>query len=142
MSIFIEVDDLRLMPTKKHSVDAGWDLRTPKEIILQPGWDIKIDTGVRMEIPEGYMGMVVPRSGLGTKGMVIKNTVGVIDSLYRGNIIVNIVNKSKDNILNIEEFGRFAQIVIVPVLLDELVVVDKISDTARGTDGFGASGTK
>lgn len=138
----IKIDDTRLLPTKTNSTDAGFDLRTPVEINLPPGKGVKIDTGVSMAIPIGYMGLVVPRSGLGIRGLNLKNTAGVIDSTYRGNIIVNVENTSSDNFIEVEKFGRFAQIIIVPILLTDITVVDKLGETVRGNLGFGSSGVK
>jgi len=129
-----------LVPLKNNFTDAGYDLKTASEINLYPQHEVKVDTGIRMEIPVGYMGLVVPRSGLGSKGLVMKNTVGIIDADYRGNIFVKIKNTG-DELINIPQFGRFAQIVFVPILLlSGFNVFDDLNETHRGSSGFGDSG--
>lgn len=139
MKIKIELTNENCMPVKKHNTDAGYDLKATTCMTLHFHEEYLFDTGVRFAIPPGYCGMVFPRSGLGNAGAVLKNTVGIIDSDYRGNILVNIKNVS-ERPLTIAKYERFAQIVIVPVLLAELEVVDKLPITERGAGGFGSTG--
>ena len=137
----IELINNNCMPIKKHEYDAGYDLKATEGITLMFHEEYLFDTGVRFAIPPGYCGMVFPRSGLGNKGAVLKNTVGIIDSDYRGNIFVNVKNVD-ERPLTISKFERFAQIVIVPVLLAKLKVVDKLPLTDRGVGGFGSTGAE
>lgn len=128
---------------------AGMDLRaffgeraTDLFRAIAPGEALMIDTGVAVEIPEGWVGIVVPRSSLGKRRLVIANTVGVIDSDYRGTIKMNLVNQS--NITQtIDNLERLCQLVVVPHYNpNDIEVVDELDDTERGTGGFGSSGTK
>lgn len=128
------------MPYKKHYSDAGWDLRASEAHKIYPGWDATVHTGVRIEIPPGYMGLAVPRSSLGLKGLVLKNTVGIIDSDYRGEIILHVRNVEKNKILFLKQYERFAQLIIVPISLEGLEVVEEINTTDRGDGGFGHTG--
>ena len=140
--IRVQIDNEHCEPTKAHKWDAGWDLKSNNETFtLGPGDKVKVHTGVRTEIPIRHMGLVVPRSGLGCKYRVgLANTVGVIDSEYRGEIMVNLVNDG-DEPLVINKYDRFCQLVIVPVNMSQLKVVDIVQDSTRGAAGFGSSGT-
>lgn len=135
----IKLLDENCKPFKKHKTDAGYDLKAAVGRTLKYHEEFLFPTGVMLEIPEGYCGLVVPRSGMGNRGSVLKNTVGVIDSDYRGEILVKIKNVDETP-LCIGRYERFAQILIMPVLLEELEVVDYLTDTIRGDKGFGASG--
>ena len=138
--IKISIDNELCMPHKTHKWDAGWDLKSNNESFkLKPGAKVKVYTGVKIAVPPKFMGMVVPRSGLGSKFRVgLANTVGVIDSDYRGEIIVNLVNDGHTEV-DIKKFDRFCQIVIVPVNVDSLRVVDELGGTVRGDGGFGST---
>jgi len=91
-------------------------------------------TGLRVQIPEGHFGMVVPRSSLGSKGLYLKNTVGIIDSDYRGEIILKIAGYCPS------PGERIAQLIIVPFINVEPVEVTELTDTVRGEGGFGSTG--
>jgi len=143
MAIRIVLDNEDCEPYKGNRWDGGWDLRSNNpDITIEPGQKVKIYTGVRMEIPVRHIGMVVPRSGLGSKyRLTLANTVGVIDSDYRGEIIVNLVNGG-DEAVEINQFDRFCQILVVPVRIDTFRVVTKLQETGRGEQGFGSSGVE
>ena len=101
-----------------------------------------IDTGVAVEIPEGWVGIVVPRSSLGKRRLMIANTVGVIDSDYRGTIKMNLLNMSNET-QPIDNFERLCQLVVVPHYNpNDIEIVDSLTDTDRGEGGFGSSGSK
>ncbi|AYJ73267.1 dUTPase [Proteus phage Stubb] len=123
------------------------DERNPASemVVLSPGQSISRTTGVSVEIPEGWCAMIIPRSGLGTKGIEIMNTVGLIDSDYRGEIGITVRNKGKEDIV-IGNYDRIAQMVIVPHMNPHCVEyvsdISELSDTARGASGFGSSGIK
>jgi dUTP pyrophosphatase len=109
-------------------------------ITLEPQKLCRIPTGIAMELPQGYVGLVYARSGLGAKhGIALGNGVGVIDSDYRGEILVGLCNLS-DVPYTIRPMDRIAQLVIAPVPPIEYVWADSLSDTARGDGGFGSSG--
>lgn len=132
-----------VVPTKGSEYAAGMDLYAyvpGGAIEVSPGETIKIGTGVAMEIPEGCFGAVFARSGLATKcGIRPANCVGVVDSDYRGEVIVAIHNDSDECAL-IRDKDRIAQLVIVPYVNVNLHEVEELSDTNRGDNGFGSTG--
>ena len=108
--------------------------------VIPPGDSLMIETGVAVEIPEGWVGIVVPRSSLGKRRLMIANTTGVIDSDYRGTIKMNLVNYG-DERQPIDNFERLCQLVIVPHYNpNDIEIVDELGDTERGESGFGSSG--
>lgn len=143
MRLRVLLDDPDCMPYKKHKSDAGWDLRSNNEDFVLEKFDrAKIHTGVRLQIPPKHAGIVVPRSGLGTKMRVtLSNDVGVIDSDYRGEVIVNLVNDGNKD-LEIKKYDRIAQLLIIPVLIADLEATDRLSRTDRGDNGFGSTGVE
>jgi dUTP pyrophosphatase len=126
-------------PEYKTKGAAGADLKSVLHITLAPGASHMISTGVSLAIPEGFVGLVFPRSGLATKGITLKNSVGVIDSDYRGEILVSLVNNSLETV-EINKGDRIAQIVFLPVTQFPFISVDKLPETMRGTGGFGSTG--
>lgn len=138
--INVKVDSPDLVPIKKHATDAGWDLKATQEHIIESGDKATIHTGTYFEIPPGFVGLIFPRSGKACdEGLALRNAVGVIDAPYRGEIIVKVRNNDKFA-LHIAQYERFAQIVILPVCLDELEIVSEVTETKRGASGFGDSG--
>jgi len=137
--------DDAIVPTFGSDGAAGADLyaRIDNERHMQaiyPNSTQMISTGICMEIPEGYVGLVFSRSGLATKqGLSLANCVGVIDSDYRGEIKIALHNHS-DSIRKVKHGERVAQIVLVPFLKPVFHEQDSLSDTARGEDGFGSTG--
>ncbi|MBO4897303.1 MAG: dUTP diphosphatase [Clostridia bacterium] len=123
---------------------AGADLYAlcDGDIKISPGETYVVHTGVSIEIPEGLAGFIFARSGLATKrGLAPANKVGVIDSDYRGEIMVTLHNHSgKEQIVSAGE--RIAQIVFMPYVAAEFVLSEELSDTVRGEGGFGSTGTK
>lgn len=121
---------------------AGIDLysHTSKDIIIRPGETVKVHTGVKVEIPEGYFGGVYPRSSTGVKKqLMLANTIGVIDSDYRGEIMVFFYNYgNKEQV--IKNGDRLAQLVIQPYQKCEIEIVESLEDTERGEEGFGSTG--
>ena len=121
--------------------DAGLDLRSTEDIVIEPGQRALIGTGIALAIPQGYAGFVQPRSGLAIKqGMTLVNTPGLIDSGYRGEIRIIALNTDKDRPINIKRGDRIAQIVIQEVPAVELVEVEELSSSERADTGFGSSG--
>ncbi len=126
------------LPQRANPTDAGADLRSAEAVEIYPGEQKLVDCGVAVKIPKGYAGFVFNRSSQGKRGITIPHSVGVIDSDYRGNIKVILRNLSEDP-YKIEVGDRIAQLVIMPILLCNFV--DTWNDTARGTGGFGSTGT-
>ena len=120
---------------------AGLDLRADKWTTIEKGQQVQIATGVVAEIPEGYVGLLIPRSSLGVKGLKLVNTIGVIDSDYRGEIMA-IVENTSDIPLDIDRGERFVQLVVVPCpyMKVEEVELGSLSDTERGDGSFGSTG--
>ena len=130
------------VPVYGSSLAAGADLHAclDKSVAIWPGATIPIPTGIAMEIPEGYVGLIYARSGLACKSdLAPANKVGVIDADYRGEILVALRNHGKI-IRYIEPEDRIAQLVIAPVIQGEFHVVDSLGNTRRGTGGFGSTG--
>lgn len=126
------------LPKRAHPTDAGADLFSYEYLEIYPGEQKLVDTGIAIKIPEGYGGFIYNRSSQGKNGITIPHSVGVIDSDYRGNLKVLLKNIGEDP-YKIEVGDRIAQLVIMPVLLTEFT--DIWNDTARGTGGFGSTGT-
>ena len=126
------------VPTKNNTSDAGWDLYAVEDAVINSGDRTTIATGVAMAIPEGYVGLIWPRSGLAVKSGV-DVFAGVIDSGYRGEIKVCLYNSSKEE-LKITTGDRIAQILFQEIPSFSLTIVDSLDITERGGDGFGCSG--
>jgi dUTP pyrophosphatase len=128
-------------PEKAHITDAGFDLRSnAQDFTIEPGAKRMIGTGVRMDIPEGFVGIIAPRSGLGSKfEIVLANTVGVIDAHYTGEIKLAMVNKGKVK-LEIAKFDRIAQLLLLPVPEVQFTIVKELKESDRGEKGHGSSG--
>ena len=139
MNIRIKLSDPKCKPVYATDGSAGMDLkaRIDKSIIfVREGGQATIPTGVFMEIPQGYEGQIRPRSGLFKQGLF---TTGTIDSDYRGEIMVTLISLI-DAWVEIMPYERIAQLVIAPVVRAELDVVSELSETKRGTGGFGHTG--
>ena len=130
------------MPTRAHATDAGLDLKCAEHFVpLAPGGRHLFDTGVAVNIPPGYVGLVHPRSGWAHKyGITVNNAPGTVDAGYTGNIKVNLINHGQD-VVSIGYGERIAQLIIQRVELPELDLVDSLDTTARGTAGHGSTGT-
>lgn len=133
-----------LLPTYGTAYSAGADLYAclEQEVVIEPGQTLLIPTGISMEIPTGYAGLIYARSGLSTKkGLAPANKVGVIDSDYRGEIKVPLYNQSRES-QTIEPGERIAQLVVTPFLTAVFEEIDVLEETQRGEGGFGSTGTK
>ena len=129
-------------PTKGSKYSAGFDLSADvsEEILIRPRETVKIPTGLAIEVPDGYFGVIAARSGLATKeGLRPANCINIADSDYRGEYMVALHNDSEVTRV-VKPQQRIAQLVIVPYLMCNLVEVDDLSDTQRGSDGFGSTG--
>jgi dUTP pyrophosphatase len=136
-----KVRDGAVVPARAYTGDAGMDLAACERVELAPGARALVPTGLAVAIPDGYAGYVQPRSGLAAKhGISIVNTPGLVDSGYRGELLVNLVNHDDAQPFVVEPGMRIAQLVILQVPAVELVEVDELPDSERGADGFGSSG--
>lgn len=142
----IEVLDERCKPYVGSVGAAGLDLRANWEngedsLVLEPGSKTLVNTGIRCAIPAGWVGLVTPRSGMGSKfEITLANTVGVIDSDYRGEIRAYVTNKGKEA-FTLEKYMRFCQMVVVPHLNpNNIFYTDKLPESVRSDSGFGSSG--
>ncbi|MCI5938169.1 MAG: dUTP diphosphatase [Eubacterium sp.] len=140
---FKKLDKNAVVPQYGTAYAAGADLYACMEeaVSIQPGETAFIHTGIAMEIPEGLVGLVYARSGLACKkGLAPANKVGVIDSDYRGEIMVALHNHSAEAIL-VEPGERISQMVIAPYIFAEYHEVEELNESVRGEGGFGSTGT-
>jgi dUTP pyrophosphatase len=129
-----------VLPRHAYAGDAGLDLSACERMVLEPGERALVSTGVAVAIPPGYAGYVQPRSGLAIEhGITIVNTPGLVDSGYRGELRIIVLNTDRENAFAIEPGMRIAQLVILPVPPVELRVVDELPESERGERGFGSS---
>lgn len=141
---FKKLNDLAKMPTQGSTYAAGYDLyaATDKDIIVPPHKTVKIGTGIAMSIPENCFGGIFARSGLATKrDLAPTNKVGVIDSDYRGEVIVALHNHGNEA-QTVEPGERIAQLIILPFIAVEFQEVAELDGTERGEGGFGSTGVK
>ena len=129
-------------PTRATAGAAGYDLHAAEDVSLEPGRYRAIATGYAIAIPEGFEGQVRPRSGLAAKhGVTILNAPGTIDADYRGEVKVILVNLGPET-FSIRRNDRIAQLVIAPVTASVFEPVARLPETARGSGGFGSTGTR
>lgn len=138
---FAAITEDAVIPKQAHSTDAGFDLSSTTRVDIPPGASLLVGTGLKMAIPEGWCGQINPRSGLASKSKI---AIGarVIDSSYRGEVMINLINNGHDT-FEVVKGLRVAQILFIPVLtLTETVSEDSLDETVRGTGGFGSSGDR
>ena len=128
-------------PERAHDHDAGWDLRAAEPAVIGPGERASVGTGIAVAIPEGCAGLVLPRSGLAARhGITLTNAPGLIDAGYRGEVRVLLLNTDRSEPFGIAVGDRIAQLVVVDVPGVEFEESVSLTETARGTGGFGSSG--
>jgi dUTP pyrophosphatase len=126
---------------RAYAGDAGLDLAAAERHVLEPGERAVVSTGLAVAIPEGHAGFVVPRSGLAARhGITIVNAPGLVDSGYRGDVKVVLLNTDRHDTFVVESGMRIAQLVVVPVSELEPVEFDELAETERGARGHGSSG--
>ncbi|MGH9759601.1 MAG: dUTP diphosphatase [Blastocatellia bacterium] len=131
------------LPGYQHEGDAGLDLPSRVNITLEPGERAMVPTGIALAIPKGYAGFVLPRSGLAARnGISLVNTPGLIDSGYRGEVTVVMINTDKNAAFSVKKGDRIAQLVIQRVETVDVIEVDDLDDTTRGAGGFGSTGLR
>lgn len=134
-------EDAGYIPAYAHEGDAGLDLRAVEDVRIPSGRSAMIRTGLHVEIPSGCVGLEFPRSGLGTKGLTMRNAVGVIDSGYRGEVkcaLWNTTEKAHD----VHKGDRICQLVVMPYCPCTIEEVEELSESERGTDGYGSTGVR
>jgi dUTP pyrophosphatase len=129
------------LPSRAHEGDAGLDLYACEEGHIGPGERWSIGTGVGVEIPEGHAGLVLPRSGLARDhGIALVNAPGLIDSGYRGELRVLLLNTDPAETFRVEPGDRIAQLVLTPIVIADVAETQTLSESLRGEGGFGSSG--
>ena len=139
-----KINDKAILPTYGSEYAAGADLYAclDEPLTIKPHETVMVHTGLAMEIPAGYAGLIYPRSGLASKrGLAPANKVGVVDPDYRGEFMIELHNHS-DLEQTIEPAERVAQLVITPFITADFNLTDSLSETVRGEGGFGSTGTK
>ena len=135
----VKLDDGAYAPESAHDADAGYDLRTPKDITIRAGGCGTIDTGVHIEIPKGYVGFLKSKSGLNVKSYLTGE--GVIDSGYTGSVVVRLYHNITDGEdKHFKKGDKIIQIVLLPIFKPDIEIVDELEATERGDGGFGSTG--
>lgn len=141
----VQVKRLRpdaLVPTRAYAGDAGFDLSACERVELAPGQRSVVGTGIAVAIPRGHAGLVVPRSGLAARhGLGGVNSPGLIDEGYRGEVKAILQNTDRDDVFVVEPGMRIAQLVIVELPRVDLIEVEELPESERGTGGLGSSGS-
>lgn len=140
---FKKLSDKATMPTKAHASDAGFDLtatRATSEINECGQFVLVYHTDLALEIPEGHVGLIFPRSSISKKSLYQTNSVGVIDAGYRGEVMIKFKNTTGDSIPAVYNLGdKIAQLIIMPYPAVEFIESEELSESDRGEDGFGST---
>jgi dUTP pyrophosphatase len=138
---FTRLSESARPPARAHAGDAGYDLHASEAATIGPGGRASVGTGIAVAIPDGHAGLVLPRSGLAARhGITLPNAPGLIDSGYRGELRVLLLNADPAEPFEVEPGDRIAQLVLVRVEAPELVEAESLVETARGGRGFGSTG--
>lgn len=132
------------VPIRAYTGDAAYDLAAAEKVVLAPGERAVVSTGIAIAVPNGYAGLVLPRSGLATRfGVSLVNTPGLIDPGYRGELLVPLINHDREETFEVEVGMRIAQLVLVKAAEARFVGVELLEESAddRGEGGFGSSGS-
>lgn len=138
MEIKVKLDDGAFAPESAHEDDAGYDLRTPNDVFIPAGGFAIIDTGVHMEIPKGYVGILKSKSGLNVRDHL--TGTGTIDCGYTGSIVVKLDSHAKHGGKQFRRGDKIIQIVLLPIIKPKIKIVDELEETERGDGGFGSTG--
>jgi len=137
---FRKLRDDAVVPSRAYNGDAGLDLASCERVLLAPGERATVGTGLAVAVPDGYAGFVQPRSGLASRhGITIVNAPGLVDSGYRGELRIVLLNTDVREAFVVEPGMRIAQLVVVPVASAEPLEVEELPETERGVRGFGSS---
>ena len=138
---FTRLTESAVAPSRAHPGDAGYDLRAAEPARLGPGERASVGTGIALEIPDGWAGLVLPRSGLAARhGISVVNAPGLIDAGYRGEVRVLLLNTDRENSFEIASGDRIAQLMLVRHEAPELEEVSSLEESVRGAGGFGSTG--
>ena len=138
---FLRLDPDASLPSYAHPGDAALDLASNVDLEVGPGERAMVPTGLAVAIPEGYAGLVLPRSGLASReGLTLANAPGLIDSGYRGELTCSVVNLDRERTVRISRGQRIAQLMIVPVQAATPALVEELPPSVRGERGFGSTG--
>ncbi len=138
---FSRLTDAATLPERAHDDDAGLDLYAAEAARLEPGERASVGTGLAVEIPDGHAGLVLPRSGLAARhGVALVNAPGLIDSGYRGELRVLLLNTDRGEPFEVAPGDRIAQLLITPYAAAAPIDVAELTATARGAGGFGSTG--
>jgi dUTP pyrophosphatase len=139
--LVLKLKDEARLPSRAHQGDAGLDLYSCEAAHIGPGERWSVGTGVGLEIPEGHAGLVLPRSGLARDhGIALVNALGLIDSGYRGELRVLLLNTDPAETFKVEPGDRIAQLVLTPIVTADVVETQALRESLRGEGGFGSSG--
>lgn len=133
----IKLDNLSYMPQRAHDTDAGLDLRSPNTVMVLRRGSVVIDTGVHVQLPKGTAGLLVSKSGLNINHGLL--STGLIDEGYTGSIRVKLYNLSDETYI-VNEGDKISQLVIIPVVRENITLCSELDDSDRGDKGFGSSG--
>lgn len=136
--------DNNCLPIKAHDSDAGYDLKSMNDYVVEPNQQVLVDTGINIGLPKEedwiYQAQIRPRSGLALKkGITITNSPGTIDEDYHGNVGVIIRNTGVEPFV-INKYDKIAQMVVTKIPRTEMIIVDNLDDSVRGSNGFGSTG--
>lgn len=135
------LDPLAALPSAAHLGDAGLDLSSVEDVVVEPGGRAMVRTGIAVAIPDGHAGLVLPRSGLASRrGLTLANAPGLIDPGYRGEVICAMVNLDRAERVAIGRGDRIAQLVVVRLSDVRVAWADELPSSARGEGGFGSTG--
>jgi dUTP pyrophosphatase len=138
---FARLSDAATLPTRAHEGDAGLDLYASEPAHIGPGERWSVGTGIAVEVPEGHAGLVLPRSGLAREhGIALVNSPGLIDSGYRGELRVLLLNTDPAETFRVNAGDRIAQLLITPIAHPAPVEAGELAESGRGDGGFGSSG--
>ena len=139
--LFTRLSPDAVPPERAHGDDAGYDLRAAEASSLGPGERASVGTGLAVAIPDGCAGLVLPRSGLALRhGIALVNAPGLIDSGYRGEVRVLLLNTDRSEGFEVSVGDRIAQLVVVHHQAGDLLEVESLDETVRGSAGFGSTG--
>ena len=137
---FRKLRDDAVVPARAYEGDAGLDLASCEHVVLEPGGRATVGTGLAVAVPDGYAGFVQPRSGLAARhGITIVNAPGLVDSGYRGEVRIVLLNTDARETFVVEPGMRIAQLVVVPVASVEPLEMEELPESERGVRGFGSS---
>lgn len=139
MKLKVKLDPSAILPTRAHDTDAGWDLYAREDFTVPAGGSAVHDTGVHMQIPEGYAGLLVSKSGLNVKHSIL--STGLVDAGYSGAYLVKLYNHDRGKDYTFRAGDKISQVTVIRLAdIEGLEVVTELDESERGSGGFGSSG--